>query len=179
MLISEEYRAQQKHLHEQYKGEYGTASISYAPIVTDLINKLRIHEVLDYGAGSGNLAKNLKPNHQVEVKHYEPARPEWAHEPDSAELVCCIDVLEHIEPELLDNVLDDLKSKTEMYGFFSVHTGPAVKILPDGRNAHLIQKPPSWWLPKIMDRWELISFQLQPNGFYVLVRPWPSQPIVS
>ena len=177
MLISDQYRAQQAELHKN--PNYGTASIAYAPLVSDIINRLQIREVLDYGAGKGNLAKHLQPQHEVSVKHYEPSNLDWAHEPDSAEMVCCIDVLEHIEPELLDNVFDDLKHKTEQFGFFTVHTGPAVKLLPDGRNAHLIQEPSSWWLPKIMERFELVNFQLQPNGFYVLVRPWQSPLIQS
>ena len=29
-------------------------------------------------------------------------------------------------------------------------TGPAEKMLPDGRNAHLIQQPKQWWLDKVV-----------------------------
>jgi hypothetical protein len=70
-------------------------------------------------------------------------------EPRPADIVCCIDVIEHIEMEYLDAVLLDLKEITREVGFFSVHTGPAVKSLPDGRNAHLIQQPSSWWFPNL------------------------------
>ena len=171
--ISEEYRKEQQRLHEN--PNYGVASISYAPLVTKIIDSLGVTELLDYGAGKGNLAKHIKPAHNVEVRHYEPANPnhpEWAEKPDSAQLVTCIDVLEHIEPELIDNVLDDLQRCTEFFGFFTVHTGPAVKTLSDGRNAHLIQEPSAWWLAKILSRWDLLQYQVQPNGFYVLVKPW-------
>lgn len=168
--ISDSYREEQKTLHTN--PNYGVASISYAPIVSRLIDSLGVTELLDYGAGKGNLAKHLTVSAPLEVKHYEPAMPEWADRPDSAQMVACIDVLEHIEPEYLDSVLDELARCVEFYGFFTVHTGPAVKVLSDGRNAHLIQKPASWWLPKIIDRWELASYQIQPNGFYVLVRPY-------
>jgi hypothetical protein len=167
-LISEAYRQEQERLHEN--PNYGVASIEYAPIVANLINKIGITELLDYGAGKGNLAKHLQVNHPVEVRHYDPGRPEWSHTPDSAQMVCCIDVLEHIEPELLDNVLDDLDRCVEFYGFFTVHTGPAMKKLSDGRNAHLIQEGPDWWLPKIMQRFDLLQFCAQPNGFYVVVK---------
>jgi len=50
-----------------------------------------------------------------------------------------IDFLEQIEPYLLDNVLDDLTWVTAGMGVFIAHSGPAVKVLPDDRNAHLIQ----------------------------------------
>lgn len=170
MLISEGYRKEQQRLHETTN--YGTASISYAPLVSGIVNQLKVTEILDYGSGRGNLAKHLKPDHEIEVKHYDPGRPEWSDTPDSAQFVTCIDVLEHIEPELLDNVLDDLQRCTDFFGFFTVHCGPAVKTLSDGRNAHLTQEPAIWWLPKFLKRWELITYQIQPNGFYVLVRPY-------
>ena len=83
--------------------------------------------------------------------------------------VACIDVLEHIEPALLDNVLDDLQRVTVGVGVYTVHTGAALKVLSDGRNAHLIQKPPAWWLPKLLDRFELATFNRMPMGFWVVV----------
>lgn len=72
-------------------------------------------------------------------------------------MVACVDVLEHIEPDLLDNVLDDMTRVTEVILFASIDTGPAMKSLSDGRNAHLIQQPMSWWLPKFWAR----KFKLQ------------------
>jgi hypothetical protein len=104
------------------------------------------------------------------MSRYDPAVPGWDEKPDSAQLVCSIDVLEHIEPELIDNVLDDLQGLVEFFGFFTIHTGPAKKVLSDGRNAHLIQEGPEYWLPKLLERFELQAFQKTPNGFYVLVK---------
>lgn len=167
-MISAEYLAEQKRLHEN--PEYGVASVNFAPIVSKLINSLGITEMLDYGAGKGRLAKSIQPKHEVTVYHYEPTNPNWSDTPDSAQFVACIDVLEHIEPEYLDDVLDDLKRCVEFYGMFSIHTQPAIKTLSDGRNAHLIQEGPAWWLPKIMDRFELLQFNTVPDGFYVVVK---------
>jgi hypothetical protein len=50
-----------------------------------------------------------------------------------------------------------------------LHTGAAIKFLPDGRNAHLIQRPVSWWLPKFMERFELTAYNRMPSGFWVAV----------
>ena len=105
----------------------------------------------------------------MKLQAYDPAIPDLAGEPVPMQMTTCIDVLEHIEPELLDNVLDHLKALTLEIGFFTVHTGPAMKVLDDGRNAHLIQEPPAWWLPKIMARFELQTFQKMENGFFVVV----------
>jgi hypothetical protein len=172
-LISEEYRRMQEELHRN--PNYGVASVQYAPIVAQVLEQLRPEELLDYGAGKGRLGETLRtlmPN-APKIRHYDPARPEWAAVPEPAPFVACIDVLEHIEPELVDNVLDDLQRVTQGHGVFTVHTGPAVKLLSDGRNAHLIQQPPAWWLPKFMDRFDLVVFQRMPQGFWIVVQHAP------
>jgi hypothetical protein len=45
-------------------------------------------------------------------------------------------------------------------------------MLVDGRNAHLIQQPPAWWLPRMMARFELIAFNRMEHGFWVIVEPF-------
>lgn len=174
MLISDAYREQQKHLHATT--EYGVASAQYAPQVARLIETHKVDTLLDYGAGSRlTLIKTIGENRLCQRKFqyipYEPAVAEYADTPEPAEMVVCLDVLEHIEPECLDEVLDDLKRVTLRLGFFSISCQPAKKILLDGRNAHLIQEPPQWWLPRITDRFCLQTFQKTSDGFVVLVSP--------
>ena len=170
MLISETYRAIQQSLHEN--PGYGLASVHYAPQVASLVREQQVRELLDYGAGKGRLGEELEwlVPWELTVRRYDPAVPAWAAAPSPCDFVACIDVLEHIEPALLDNVLDDLRRVTAGLGFFTVHTGPAGKVLPDGRNAHLIQEPPRWWLPRFLERFELLNFSVMPWGFTVLVR---------
>lgn len=168
-LISEEYRKLQEELH--CNPDYGVASVSYAPIVAEVVKLVGAQEILDYGAGKGRLGETLKTllPEPLRMRHYDPARPEWAAPPQPCACVACIDVLEHIEPDLLDNVLDDLQRVTAGHGIFTVHTGPAVKVLADGRNAHLIQRPPEWWLEKFRSRFDVLDFQPINQGFWVLV----------
>lgn len=179
-LISEEYRALQRALHEN--PDYGVASLHYAPLVAEIVRAVGATELLDYGAGKGRLGRALREKFGLDlvIHHYDPAVPQWSAPPAPCRFVACIDVLEHIEPELLDNVLDDLKRVTAGVGVFTVHTGPAAKTLPDGRNAHLIQKPPEWWLPKILERFDLVTYNRVPSGFWVAVerkeRPLPAAP---
>ena len=165
--ISEEYRKQQEKLHEN--PNYGMASVQFAPLVSQLIEKAGVDEVLDYGAGKCRLFKNLQVERKLKLQAYDPAIPELSGEPLPMQMVTCIDVLEHIEPELLDNVLDHLQELVLEIGFFTIHTKPAMKVLPDGRNAHLIQENEHWWLPKILTRWDLNTFQKTENGFFVVV----------
>lgn len=169
-LISEAYRRSQQALHEN--PDYGVASVHYAPLVADIVRRHRIHALLDYGAGKGRLGEELGwlVAWPLEIQRYEPAVRQWAAAPEPCEFVACIDVLEHVEPAFLENVLDDLQRVTARLGFFTVHTGEAGKALPDGRNAHLIQQPPRWWLPLLLQRFELLQFNSVPAGFWVLVR---------
>jgi len=168
-LISDEYREMQRQLHSN--PDYGVASVHYAPMVAQVIEAVGAGELLDYGAGKGRLGITLRQHigRPLTIHHYDPAIPEWSAPPQPCGFVACIDVLEHIEPALLDNVLDDLQRVTVGTGVFTVHTGRAVKVLSDGRNAHLIQRPPAWWLPKFLDRFELASFDRMPMGFWVVV----------
>lgn len=182
MLISESYRAQQQTLHEQQAGAYGTLGRAYAPLVAQVINKLGVTHLLDYGCGR-NLSLPKEMADQQMVKHkftyqaYDPAVPEYAALPVPAEMVVSIDVLEHVEPECVEAVLDHLYELTEAVGFFAIDTGPALKTLPDGRNVHLTQRPPEWWLPQIMARFDLQTYQVTYRSetdedhmkFYVLV----------
>lgn len=167
-LISEDYRKQQEMLHE--KGNYGATSIAYAPLVTQIIDKLGVTHLLDYGCGAQtNLIKHIKPKHPITYQAYDPAVERFSSPPKPAEMVASIDVLEHIEPDYLDNVLDDLERLTEWVGIFSVCTSPAKKTLSDGRNAHLIQQPLAWWLPKFLDRFEIQTVQMvNDKQFYVI-----------
>ena len=46
----------------------------------------------------------------------------------------------------------------------------AGKTLADGGNAHLIQQPARWWLPRIMERFDLARFTVMPHGFWTIVQ---------
>ena len=109
--ISIEYLNEQKILHKNQN--YGVASLSFAPIVADLIRMQKIKSVSDYGAGKKNLLVGLNKAgiKGIDYFPYDPVFPEYG-SAVKADLVCCIDVLEHIEPELIKNGLLDLKGIT-------------------------------------------------------------------
>jgi hypothetical protein len=170
MLISPAYLEQNKQLHSE--PGYGTKGYHYAKEIIPLANALRSADILDYGCGQRTLEKALG----LPIRNYDPCIPGLDSPPEPADIVVCTDVLEHIEPDCLDAVLDDLKRVTRHLGFFVVDTRPAVKILPDGRNAHLIQEPAEWWFPKFFSRWEIVQVATRfiradkRCGFTVIVR---------
>jgi len=170
MNISSEYQKQLRILHESEKSFGGG---SKADIVAQIISTLEIGSLSDYGAGKKELRNRLLLEFGIEINYfpYDPAFPEYG-DASSADLVCCIEVLEHVEPEFLQSVLNQLAKIVIRYGFFTVHCGPSSKFLPDGRNAHLIQKPISWWLPNISEYFEIQWLRkTSTQGFAVLVSP--------
>jgi hypothetical protein len=161
---------QQRELHQN--PDYGVASLGFASIVKSFMEATGVRSLSDYGAGKQNLLRGLRELGKSDFTYYpyDPVFPEYG-DPRPADLVCCIDVLEHIELPFLDQVLSDLQRITSRHGFFSVHTGPAVKQLPDGRNAHLIQQPTSWWLPKLCQHFEISHLQKVQGGFWLIAEP--------
>lgn len=139
-LISASYRDLNRQLHHSNIA-YGVGGGKHAKIVMDMAEKIKTTSILDYGCGKGYLAKEIP----FPIWEYDPAIPGKDETPRAADLVVCTDVLEHVEPDKILDVLSDLKRVTKTVGYFTIHTGPAQKTLPDGRNTHLIQKHKQWW----------------------------------
>lgn len=156
-MISEAYREQNRLLHVANQ-EYGSHGNRWAPMVQEICMTLITQDVLDYGCGKGTLAHSLP----FGIQQYDPVIERFAKPPKPADVVVCTDVLEHVEPEHLDAVLDDLQRLTRKICLITIATRPAVKTLPDGRNTHLIVEPLAWWLPKILARFTLRQLQNMP-----------------
>jgi tetratricopeptide (TPR) repeat protein len=166
-------REQNAKLHSV--GNYGISGAKWAAPVQAIIDQLQPDSVLDYGAGCCTLDKALRAQSGPAMRsyvwrNYDPCVDGMDATPEPADLVVCTDVLEHIEPENLDAVLDDLQRVVVKVGFFVIAARPAKKILPDGRNAHLIQEGPRWWLPKLCQRFEIAHLNCMPGEFLVVVR---------
>jgi tetratricopeptide (TPR) repeat protein len=165
-VISTDYAQLNAELHAR-NPQYGTSGQRWASVVSGLAGWLPTLDILDYGCGKQTLAASLP---RLPVRGYDPALPGLNAKPEPADLVVCTDVLEHVEPELVDNVLDDLARVTRKLGFFTVATRPAVKVLADGRNAHLTQQPIEWWLAKFKQRFSVHQHRdYGGQEFYVLV----------
>jgi hypothetical protein len=163
MLISPDYKKLNQALHS--KGDYGITGSKWAGQVASLCELVGTKDILDYGCGQRSLEKALG----FPIRNYDPCIEGLDAPPQPAKIVTCTDVLEHIEPEYLDAVLDDLKRLTLNVGFFAIANRPARKTLPDGRNAHLIQEGPRWWLPRLCERFEIVQLNSFTGEFVVLV----------
>ncbi len=147
-MITDEYKKQLQELHRKKK--FSNGLVKY-PDVKNFIELYQPTSLLDYGCSQGNLIKQLKidfPN--IDIDGFDPSVPEF--EVIKKQLYDCIisnDVIEHIEPEVLDQTLKQMQELFKNYAWFIIACYPAKKLLPDGRNAHLIVESDEWWLNKI------------------------------
>jgi len=163
-LITSEYRKLNSELHKTNKN-YGTSGRLYVSDILKLCKKYDTRDILDYGCGKNTLANNLPfPIHQ-----FDPAIPAFDAMPMAADIVVCTDVAEHIEPELLDNVLGHIASLTKKVCYMTCATRPAMKTLADGRNAHLIVENGEWWKEKLQQYFDiLVMHETAEHGVYVM-----------
>ena len=165
MLISDAYRQLNKDLHAG--GRYGRKGDKWLGTVQHLILRFKPETILDYGCGQGALGRELgRP-----IAEYDPAIEGKQSLPQPADLVICTDVIEHIEPELIDDVLDHLQSLTRKALFAVISTRPANKFLADGRNAHLIVQPWPWWQEKVALRFRIEEAVVEPTQVKLVLTP--------
>jgi hypothetical protein len=173
-LISDEYRKLNRVLHEQNLF-YGVGGGKHVDVVKKLAASLKSQSVLDYGCGKSMLAAGL----DFPIWEYDPAIPGKDALPRPADLVVCTDVLEHIEPEHLSAVLMDLRRCTRRLGYFVIHTGPASKTLPDGRNTHLLQRDQQWWTAKLSRHFTVGKILAAGPLLHVVVSPLKGQSMTA
>lgn len=144
--ISRHYVELQQALHNGRK-PYGQRGDKWAGIVLQVAIGCGARSILDYGCGEGALGAALRrlPLVGFQIDDYDPAVPGKDMPPGQADLVVVTDVLEHVEPDRLWSVLKHLRKLARQKIFAVIAMKPSNHILPDGRNAHLIVQPGSWW----------------------------------
>lgn len=142
MLISNEYRELNRQLHQDNE-TYGTSGKNWREAVRELSKSGRL-SILDYGCGKQTLAQSLGPAYRV--TNYDPCIEGLDTPPEPHDVVVCGDVMEHIEPDLVMNVIKDIRRLTLKTAFFVIGMKPARKFLADGRNAHLSLHPHGDWV---------------------------------
>ena len=152
MLISEEHLSKEvkRHITDP---EYGGEAIEFAPQISSAINALGAEDVLDYGAGKGELHRHLVLDHRVALHLYDPAIKQISELPDPHEMTLCVNVLDHVEDECIDAVLDDLKRCTLKASF--------IVIGEDDRDME-------WWLPKLTCRFRIESLVRSDKDFFII-----------
>lgn len=145
MLISPEYAALNAELHQRVPA-YGTGGHKWADVVRDIVARTGAKSVLDYGCGKGSLGRALRG---IRVHDYDPGVAGKSTLPESAGVVVCADVMEHVEPECIDAVLAHLCGLATRAVFVAISCKVGGKKLADGRPAHISVHPPERWIEKL------------------------------
>ena len=165
--ITEAYRELNRQLHTDNE-TYGTGGHKWADMIGSLATEMKTTDVLDYGCGKQTLRAKLPY-----VVGYDPCLAGLDEQPLPSDLVVCTDVLEHIEPDCLEFVFDDLVRVTGCTLFAVVATRHAEKTLADGRNAHLIIEDAGWWMRHFFNRFNVQSFHNYGLMFVVIANTHP------
>ena len=165
-LISAGYAELNKRLHIDNLG-YGVGGGRHSVAVMALAKSIQTQSILDYGCGKGYLAKAIP----FPIWEYDPGVPGKEESPRPADLVVCTDVLEHIEPEYLHNVLSDIARCTKKITYMVISTRLAGKTLADGRNAHLIVKDKDWWKQKLRKYFQIGKVISGQSEIHIVAEP--------
>lgn len=164
MTISDHYRKQLLKLHDTKKS-FGTKS-RYKGI-DEWIVKHDPSSIIDYGCGKGMLLETLVKTYNLKGTGYDPGVKEFMNLPtDPADVLVSTDVLEHIEPHFIDDVLKQIDRLFTKGAWLLIDTAPAIKFLADGRNAHLLIKDQQWWTDKVLETMpnsKIVSNRLKKN----------------
>ena len=170
-LISDDYRSLNAKLHETNE-EYGNRNNFLArelPTSIAILRKLFSYtSALDYGCGKGliveSLSEKLKPL-GINIQGYDPCVEKFSGPPKPADILLCTDVLEHVEPEKTDEVVKHISSLTNNVCYLIIDLLPAIKQLPDGRNAHINLHTAGWWLNTLSDSFPFsVQYLLEEKG---------------
>jgi SAM-dependent methyltransferase len=152
-VISKRYAREQARMHAAAEA-YGSRGYNWAYLVAGIALIERCNSILDYGCGKGTLAETLRVG-GLEAAEYDPAIAGKNARPLPAELVVCTDVLEHVEPFLLANVVSELMRVTQRLLFVAISTRPSGRLLSNGENAHLVIKGDKWWRQQFANRFAI------------------------
>ena len=165
-LISNEYKELNEKLHRN-SSEYGNRNTYLSknlPETIEILSKLYgFSSVLDYGCGKGLIVESLRKkfqNRDMQINGYDPCVEIFRKPAKASDVIVCTDVLEHIEPEVINNVLDHIGNLTKHVCFLVIDLMPAVKTLPDGRNAHILLEPTGWWLDKLSNQYSFGTYYI-------------------
>jgi cyclopropane fatty-acyl-phospholipid synthase-like methyltransferase len=147
-LINADYKRQLQEMHlNPKKFANGTKKLK---TVRPFLEKYKPQSIIDFGCSHGGLITAIQENFSMEATGYDPGVPRYEILPTTPfDCLVSTDVLEHIEPGMIDDTLKTINNMFTKSAFLLIASYPAKKHLPDGRNAHLIIESFDWWKIKL------------------------------
>lgn len=146
-------------------GNFGGGSLyPHIEKVRKLIEITNSKSVLDYGCGKASLylekfsfdsseqPSSIERYWNIEsITLFDPGVPQFAKQPTGDfDGLISTDVLEHIPEEDIDWVLEECFGYAKRFVYMNIASYPAIKVLPNGWNAHITIQPREWWEEKIL-----------------------------
>lgn len=149
MIISKNYKEllQQEH-SDKDTFNHGRKKIKK---IRNFLKTYNPQSLIDFGCGKGDLILSINEQYpNIITEGYDPGVKKFENLPNSVfESLVSTDALEHVEPEMLDSTLQVINSLFFKSAFLVIASYKSKKILPDGRNAHLIIESFEWWKNKL------------------------------
>lgn len=152
-VLIEQYR--QMHEENYFPGQRLKHHVS---AVRELVAGTGARTLLDYGSGKAEGYRRIEGEPAdspwrtidawpgVRVRCFDPGVPAFSQLPEEpCDGVISTDVVEHLAPFDVPWVLAEMFQHARRFVFVIASCMPAIKLLPDGRNAHTTIEPPDWW----------------------------------
>lgn len=150
MLISEYHREQYQKYYERHFAI--SRPHPWLPRIEELAEQIRAQTVLDYGSGPYS---PIACHTNLDVSEYDPGVPRLSRMPEPADLVVCLQALEHIESRCVDDVLAHIESLANKAVLIVVSDKHSSKTLPDGSPWHSFVMSQDWWRQKLLGYTEI------------------------
>jgi len=157
--ISKEYKKQLQEYHKTHQ-RWGGAVRGRQNELHMYMKMTNSSSILDYGAGNSDYKRTVgwtweDPGYTIH--EYEPGKPELAGDPPICDASICIDVMEHVETDKVDNVIKHIYDKTNNWTYQTIALTAASGSFSERQNLHLTIKPADWWLEKLTPYWDLLK----------------------
>lgn len=150
-MITDAYAA---HLRKEHDGsKWGSTGARFAGelFAQRIACRPYLKTVLDFGCGKGTMKPFLLerfPN--LTISEYDPGIAGKDKLPKGQfDLVMSSDVMEHIEPHLLEETIGILDGLTGLVSMHDIACSPTFKLFGEGpykgQDLHLIIEEPEWW----------------------------------
>tara|TARA_R110000851_G_scaffold78207_2_gene172493 strand:+ start:5786 stop:6382 length:597 start_codon:yes stop_codon:yes gene_type:complete len=164
--------------HEKAKYQEGFTSgkavctMNWGRAFYNAIEDLGVKTILDVGCGSGafcldmvtifeathaygidvaSVSLDLVPKNHPDLTFFDGSATKLPLQDDAVEWVASFDVLEHIQPEDVDQVLDEI-TRVSTKGLLLTISHRLSNEIVNGENLHATVQPLSWWQAKLESR---------------------------
>lgn len=169
-MISQAYLELNRQLHKDPNVKYGYKGWQQADAVLACAREFEADSILDYGAGKQTLSAQLNKLGFRNVIDFDPAISSISRQPEPTDLVVCSDVMEHVEPPYIENVISDLHRLTKKALFLRVCTIPCTsKSLPDGSDPHRSIMSKREWQSLFYKRFKAHREEHDQDNYFTLI----------